>query len=60
VIALSFFQRKGTDADVPMMSRLLGDSTPVKGKNWEPGTTVGKVAKQAMDGLRERVGKPQG
>jgi hypothetical protein len=60
VIALSFFQRKGTDADVPMMSHLLGDSAPVKGKNWEPGTTVGKIAKQAIDGLRERVGKPQG
>jgi hypothetical protein len=60
VIALSFYQRKGTDADVPMMSRLLGDNASVKGKNWEPGTTVGKVAKQAIDGLRERLGKPKG
>lgn len=60
VIALSFFLRKGTDADIPMMSRLLGDTAPVKGKNWEPGTTVAKVAKQAIDGLRERLGKPQG
>jgi len=59
VIALNFFERKGTLADVPMVSRLLGDNTPVKGKNWGPGTTVGKVAKQALDGLRERLGQPQ-
>lgn len=60
VIALCFFQRKGTDADIPMLSRLLSDNASVKGKNWESGTTVGKVAKQAIDGLRERLGKPQG
>jgi hypothetical protein len=60
VIALYFFERKGTDADVPIMSRLLGDAAPVHGKNWESGTTVGKVAKQAIDGLRERLGRPQG
>jgi hypothetical protein len=60
VIALNFFERKGTDADVPIMSRLLGDAAPVHGKNWESGTTVGKVAKQAIDGLRERLGRPQG
>jgi hypothetical protein len=60
VIALSFFERKGTDADIPMMSRLLGDTAAVKGKGWEHGTTVAKVAKQTIDGLRERLGKPQG
>ncbi len=60
VIALRFFQRKGTDADIAQMSRLLQDKTAVKGKNWAPGTTVGQVAKQAIDGLRERLGKPQG
>jgi hypothetical protein len=60
VIALQFFARKGTQADVSAISRLLTDSHAAKGKNWEAGTTVGKVAKQALDGLRERLGQPQG
>jgi hypothetical protein len=59
VIALHFFERKGTQADIPMVNRLIGDSTPVKGKHWGPGVTVGKVAKQALDGLRERLGQEQ-
>jgi hypothetical protein len=60
VIALSFFERKGTDANIAAMSRLLSDTAVTKGKNWESGTTVGKVAKQAIDALRERLGKSQG
>jgi len=35
---------------------LVGDTAPVRGKNWPPGTTVGKVAQEAIAGLRERVG----
>ena len=57
VIALHFFERKGNEADAVNMSRLLGDATAVKGKHWEPGMTVGKVAKQAVDGLRQRIGQ---
>jgi hypothetical protein len=60
VIALNYFERKGVDADAQLLSRLLGDAAPVHGKNWPAGTTVGKVAKQAIDGLRERLGRPQG
>ena len=59
VIALQFFERKGTEADAAMVSRLLSDTTPVKGKHWDAGMTVGKVAKQALDGLRERLGQPK-
>jgi hypothetical protein len=57
VIALHFFERKGTAADTAAMSRLQDDSTAVKGKHWEAGMTVGKVAKQAVDGLRQRLGQ---
>jgi hypothetical protein len=57
VIALHFFERKGNEADAVNMSRLLGDDSAVKGKHWEAGTTVGKVAKQAVDGLRQRLGQ---
>lgn len=60
VIALNVYERKGTLADVPAINRLLEDSASVKGKNWEAGMTVGKVAKHSLDGLRERLGQPQG
>ena len=60
VIALDVYERKGTEADVPAISRLLSDTAAVHGKNWEEGMTVGKVAKHALDGLRERLEKPQG
>jgi hypothetical protein len=60
VIALLFFERRGTEADVATVSRLLGDTAAVKGKNWAPNTTVGKVAKRALDGLRERLGQNTG
>lgn len=56
VIALYFFERKGVEADAALITRLLGDTAAVEGKNWGPGMTVGKVAKQALDGLRERLG----
>ncbi len=56
VIALKFFQRKGGPADLARLQSLAADAAPVHGKNWAPETTVGKVAQEAMVGLRERVG----
>jgi hypothetical protein len=56
VIALKFFQRKGGPADVARLERLVADSALVRGKGWGSGTTVGKVAQEAIAGLRERVG----
>lgn len=55
VIALRFFERKGTEADVKAMSRLSKSSTPVKGKGWGKTKSVGGVAAEAIAGLRERV-----
>ena len=60
VTALYFFERKGTEADVAMLTRLESDPATAHGKGWPAGTTVGKVAKQAIAGLRERLGRPQG
>jgi hypothetical protein len=57
VIALKFFQRKGDRGDLARLGRLVADGTPARGKNWAPGTTVGKVAQEAIAGLRERVGE---
>ena len=60
MIALHFFERKGTEADVAQRQpAAVRQRPPVKGKNWDPGMTVGKVAKQALDGLRERLGQPK-
>lgn len=57
VIALRYFERKGTEADVPAMQRLASDRAQVKGEHWEniEITTVGQVAEAAIQGLRERL-----
>ena len=61
VIALRYFERKGTSAILPAMQALVADSTVVKGpeaNSWEAGYTVGKVAETAIAGLRERLAAP--
>lgn len=55
VIALRFFERRGTEADIPAMQRLTSDATVVKGPNWADGFTIGKVAEEAIAGMRERL-----
>jgi hypothetical protein len=57
VIALRYFERKGTQQDIPAMQRLVRDSAAVAGEHWEGMEidTVGKVAEQAIAGLRERL-----
>jgi hypothetical protein len=60
VIALHYFQRKGSEADVAAMDPLTKNMTPVKGKRWEKGDTVGKVAERAIAGLRERLKEAAG
>jgi HEAT repeat protein len=55
VVALNFFERKGTAADEPAMDRLGSSSTPVKGKSWEKGDTLGTIAKRTVEGLRTRL-----
>jgi hypothetical protein len=61
IIALRFFERKGTLADVPAMRALVDDGTPVaapEGARWEPNYTVGKAAEVSVRGLMERLGTP--
>jgi hypothetical protein len=60
VIALDYFQRKGTEADVAVMEPLTKSATTVKGKRWEKGDTVGKVAERAIAGLRDRLKEAAG
>jgi hypothetical protein len=60
VIALNYFQRKGAEADVALMEPLTRNTTPVKGKRWDKGDTVSKVAERAIAGLRERLKEAAG
>jgi hypothetical protein len=60
VIALNYFQRKGTEADVVLMEPLTRNATAVKGKRWDKGDTVSKVAERAIAGLRERLKEAAG
>lgn len=55
VIALNYFQRKGSESDAALLEPLTKNATPVKGKRWDKGDTVGKVAERAIAGLRERL-----
>jgi HEAT repeat protein len=58
VIALRFFERKGSEDDISRMKRLTRSESTPKGPGWEEGATVGKVAKEAIDGLKERFQQP--
>jgi hypothetical protein len=60
VIGLQVFARKGVQADLSALERLSGDSAPTKGEHWPKDFTVGKVASQAIAGLRERLAQGQG
>lgn len=60
VIAINFFQRKATKADLGLVENLTSDTTEVKGKGWEKNDTVGNVAKRALASLRERLEEPSG
>ena len=59
VLALHFFARKGTQADVRLLEPLTTDATPAKGSRWPKDSTVGKVASQAIAGLRGRLAQGQ-
>lgn len=60
VIALDYFQRKGTEADIADMTALSKNANPVKGKGWDKTDTVGKVADRAIAGLRDRLKEAAG
>ncbi len=57
VIALRYFERKGVERDVAAMQRLTTDTGALTGERWEGLhlATVGDVARQAIDGLHERL-----
>ncbi len=58
VVALRYLERRGGEADVPVMKRLMSDDGAVAGQGWTelnpPVTTVGQVAEAAVTALRTR------
>jgi hypothetical protein len=58
VVALRYLERRGGEADVSAMKRLMADTTEVAGEGWSelnpPAKQVGDVAKAAIDALQTR------
>ena len=55
VIALRFFERKGSKDDLKRMKSLAGDGAKVKGPRWGKLKTVGQVAKEAHQSASDRL-----
>ena len=58
VIAIRFFERKGSGDDVKRIEALSGDKAAVKGANWGKAKTVGEVAADAVVSAKQRLGQP--
>lgn len=58
VVALRYLERRGGEADIPAMTKLIVDTTQVAGEGWSelnpPPKQVGDVAKAAIDSLQTR------
>ena len=58
VVALRYLERRGGEADVPAMKRLMSDDAAVAGQGWSelnpPVKKVGQVADAAIKSLRTR------
>ncbi len=55
VIAIRFFERKGSSDDVKRIAALKGDQGKIKGPHWGKVKTVGQVADEAMLSAKERL-----
>jgi hypothetical protein len=58
VVAFRYLERRGGEADIPAMKRLMSDAGEVSGEGWSelnpPVKTVGQVADAAINALRTR------
>jgi hypothetical protein len=54
-IALYYFERLGTEADLPRIQALTTDATPTRGEHWEAHGTIGKIAQDVVTAIRERM-----
>ena len=58
VVALRYLERRGGEADIPTMKRLVSDEAQVAGQGWSelnpPVKKVGQVAEAALEAIRTR------
>jgi|GEM_PF-771461 len=54
-IALYYFERLGIEADVPALQRLTTSNTATVGEHWVEHDTIGKIATDAIEAIRERA-----
>lgn len=57
-IALYYFERVGTEADLVAIQGLTSSTTPTVGDNWADHATMGAIATTAVTTIRERMTAP--
>lgn len=57
-IALYYFERVGTEADLVAIQALTSSTTPTVGDNWADHATMGAIATTAVTTIRERMTAP--
>jgi hypothetical protein len=55
VIALYYFDRAGTEADLPAIQAMTTSTTATRGDHWEEHATLGTIATDAVAAIRERA-----
>ena len=59
VIAIRFFERKGTRADLAKLEALKSDQAAVEGEHWGKKKTVADVAKEALTAATQRLSQSE-
>ena len=54
-IALYYYERNGTEADLARVQALAGDATPTRGEHWLQHDTIGHIATDVVTAIRERM-----
>jgi len=55
VIAIYYFDRAGTEADLPALQAMTASTVQTHGDHWETHATIGTVATEAIAAIRERA-----
>lgn len=58
IVAIRYFERKGSPDDVQRIAALSGDKASVKGPRWGKIKTVGDAATEAAGAATQRLGQP--
>jgi len=56
-IALYYYERNGTEADLARIQAVAADAAPTHGEHWLEHDTVGKIAQDVVVAIRERLSR---